>query len=179
VPLRLIYLAVLRGFGWLTLLAPSHRADLHRARWTWNSIADRRSLAKACSSPRPSRRPSRSACLRHADFQHVGTAISTQSYGNSGLDSGGGDQDDEEPGPVTRSTSDATVRDVCEACWRSAPCCCGSWGTFLYILRAGPAGSLRPPSGPATTRRSPGRRPHPLHRASDEDEPRRGGPEVR
>jgi hypothetical protein len=27
---------------------------------------------------------------------------------------------------------------------------------FLYELQAGPAGGLRPPSGPATTRRSPG-----------------------
>jgi hypothetical protein len=32
---------------------------------------------------------------------------------------------------------------------------------FLYELKAGPAGGLRPPSGPATTRRSPGNRPHP------------------
>jgi hypothetical protein len=30
--------------------------------------------------------------------------------------------------------------------------------TFLYTLKAGPAGGLRPPSGPATTRRPPGRR---------------------
>ena len=28
-----------------------------------------------------------------------------------------------------------------------------SWETFLYTLKAGPAGRLRPPSGPATTRR--------------------------
>jgi hypothetical protein len=28
---------------------------------------------------------------------------------------------------------------------------------------AGPAGGLRPPSGPAATRRSPRNRPHPLH----------------
>jgi hypothetical protein len=34
------------------------------------------------------------------------------------------------------------------------------WETFLYELKAGPAGGLRPPSGPATTRRSPGCRPH-------------------
>jgi hypothetical protein len=27
---------------------------------------------------------------------------------------------------------------------------------FLYSLKAGPAGGLRPPSGPAATRRSPG-----------------------
>ena len=33
---------------------------------------------------------------------------------------------------------------------------------FLYELKAGPAGSLRPPFGPAATRRSPGSRPH-LH----------------
>ena len=33
-------------------------------------------------------------------------------------------------------------------------------GDFLYTLKAGPAGGLRPPSGPATTRRSPGNRPH-------------------
>jgi hypothetical protein len=32
---------------------------------------------------------------------------------------------------------------------------------FLYELKAGPAGGLRPPSGPAATRRSPGYRPHP------------------
>jgi hypothetical protein len=32
---------------------------------------------------------------------------------------------------------------------------------FLYILKAGPAGGLRPPSGPAVTRRSSGHRPHP------------------
>jgi hypothetical protein len=29
------------------------------------------------------------------------------------------------------------------------------WETFLYTLKAGPAGGLRPPSGPATTRWSP------------------------
>jgi hypothetical protein len=32
---------------------------------------------------------------------------------------------------------------------------------FLYELKAGPAGGLRPPSGPAATRRPPGDRPHP------------------
>jgi hypothetical protein len=32
---------------------------------------------------------------------------------------------------------------------------------FLCELKAGPAGGLRTPSGPATTRRSPGHRPHP------------------
>jgi hypothetical protein len=32
---------------------------------------------------------------------------------------------------------------------------------FSTPLKAGPAGGLRPPSGPATTRRSPGNRPHP------------------
>ena len=32
---------------------------------------------------------------------------------------------------------------------------------FLYELKAGPAGGLRPPSGPAPTRRSPGEQPHP------------------
>jgi hypothetical protein len=31
-------------------------------------------------------------------------------------------------------------------------------GDFLYTLKAGPAGGLRPPSGPATTRRPPGSR---------------------
>src|SRR5215216_3889498 len=31
---------------------------------------------------------------------------------------------------------------------------------FLYTLKAGPAGGLRPPSGPAATRRSPGSPPH-------------------
>jgi hypothetical protein len=35
------------------------------------------------------------------------------------------------------------------------------WEKFLYELKAGPAGGLRPPSGPATTPRSPGYRPHP------------------
>jgi hypothetical protein len=35
------------------------------------------------------------------------------------------------------------------------------WEDFLYELKAGPAGGLRPPSGPAATRRSPGNRPHP------------------
>jgi hypothetical protein len=33
-----------------------------------------------------------------------------------------------------------------------------------FILKAGPAGGLRSPSGPAATRRSPGNRPHPPHR---------------
>ena len=37
---------------------------------------------------------------------------------------------------------------------------------FLYELKAGPAGGLRPPSGPATTRRSPGNRPDPSHQAA-------------
>jgi hypothetical protein len=37
---------------------------------------------------------------------------------------------------------------------------------FLYELMAGPAGGLRPPSGPATTRRSPWSRPHPQSKAS-------------
>src|SRR4029434_8121876 len=32
------------------------------------------------------------------------------------------------------------------------------WEKFLYDLKAGPAGGLRPPSGPAATRRSPGSR---------------------
>ena len=31
---------------------------------------------------------------------------------------------------------------------------------FLYYFKAGPAGGLRPPSGPATTPRPPGDRPH-------------------
>jgi hypothetical protein len=31
---------------------------------------------------------------------------------------------------------------------------------FPYEFKAGPAGGLRPPSGPPTTRRSPGHRPH-------------------
>src|SRR5215203_3657377 len=35
------------------------------------------------------------------------------------------------------------------------------WEKFLYELKADPAGGLRPPSGPATTRRPPGNRPHP------------------
>jgi hypothetical protein len=30
------------------------------------------------------------------------------------------------------------------------------WETFLYTLKADPAGGLRPPSGPAATQRSPG-----------------------
>jgi hypothetical protein len=34
---------------------------------------------------------------------------------------GDDDQDDAQPGPVASSTSDATVRDASEACWRSAP----------------------------------------------------------
>jgi hypothetical protein len=38
------------------------------------------------------------------------------------------------------------------------------WETFLYTLKAGPAGGLRPPSGPATTRWSLGNRPHPPSR---------------
>jgi hypothetical protein len=33
------------------------------------------------------------------------------------------------------------------------------WEKFLYELKAGPAGGLRPPSGPATTRRAPGAGP--------------------
>ena len=37
------------------------------------------------------------------------------------------------------------------------PCC----EDFLYQFKAGPAGGLRPPSSPATTRSSPGHRPHP------------------
>jgi hypothetical protein len=32
---------------------------------------------------------------------------------------------------------------------------------FLYELKAGPAGGLRPPSGPAAMRRAPGSRPDP------------------
>jgi hypothetical protein len=39
-------------------------------------------------------------------------------------------------------------------------------GDFLYILKAGPAGGLRPPSGPATTRRLPGNRLTLQHRRS-------------
>ncbi len=35
-----------------------------------------------------------------------------------------------------------------------------SWETLLYTLKAGPAGGLRPPSGPATRRRPPGYRPY-------------------
>ena len=38
---------------------------------------------------------------------------------------------------------------------------------FLYELKAGPAGGLRPPSGPATTRRSPGNRAHPARNGND------------
>ena len=38
-------------------------------------------------------------------------------------------------------------------------------GDFLDTLKAGPTGGLRPPSGPATTRRSPGNRPHPHRKA--------------
>jgi len=50
------------------------------------------------------------------------------------------------------------------ACSRSAP---SSKATIevgedcLYELKAGPPGGLRPPSGPAATRRSPGNRPRP------------------
>jgi hypothetical protein len=42
-----------------------------------------------------------------------------------------------------------------------------SWETFLYALKAGPAGGLRPPSGPAATRRSPRNRPHPTGSEDD------------
>jgi hypothetical protein len=41
-----------------------------------------------------------------------------------------------------------------------------SWETFLYTLKAGPAGGLRPPSGPAATRRPPGHRPHRRNRTA-------------
>ena len=38
----------------------------------------------------------------------------------------------------------------------------GGCERLLYdVLKTGPAGGLRPPSGPATTRPSPGNRPHP------------------
>jgi hypothetical protein len=44
------------------------------------------------------------------------------------------------------------------------------------MLKAGPAGGLRPPSGPATTRRSPGHRPHPRHQGKpQQSRARRGG----
>jgi hypothetical protein len=52
-----------------------------------------------------------------------------------------------------------TVRDVGQACQRSAPSfpiLRVSREEFLYELKAGPAGGLRPPSGPAATRREPG-----------------------
>ncbi len=63
---------------------------------------------------------------------------------------------DAEPEPVASSTSDATVRDAKHA---SVPLRRVRAGEvrreeFLYELKAGPAGGLRPPSGPATTRRS-------------------------
>jgi hypothetical protein len=46
----------------------------------------------------------------------------------------------------------------------------------LRLLKAGPAGGLRPPSGPATTRRPPGSRPHPPHQGKPEQSrPRRLG----
>ena len=38
----------------------------------------------------------------------------------------------------------------------------------LLFLKAGPAGGLRPPSGPAATRRSPGSRPHPQRQREPE-----------
>jgi hypothetical protein len=48
--------------------------------------------------------------------------------------------------PASRSVSKATIESV---------------RSFSTTSRAGPAGALRPPSGPATTRRSPGNRPRP------------------
>ncbi len=42
---------------------------------------------------------------------------------------------------------------------------------FLYELKAGPAGGLRPPSGPAATRRQPGSRPRPHVRSSRKRSP--------
>jgi hypothetical protein len=57
---------------------------------------------------------------------------------------------------------------VGEACPRSAPSSRATIALgedFLYEFKAGPAGGLRPPSGPATTQRSPGCRPHPSLRA--------------
>jgi hypothetical protein len=47
----------------------------------------------------------------------------------------------------------------------------GSLQLPLLFLKAGPAGGLRPPSGPATTRRPPGDRPHPTPKESPKAAP--------
>jgi hypothetical protein len=65
---------------------------------------------------------------------------------------GDNDQDDEKPGPVANSTSDATVRDA--ATHASVPLRrvrAGElrWEKFLYELKAGPAGGRPRPAKPA------------------------------
>jgi hypothetical protein len=73
------------------------------------------------------------------------------------------DSDHEEPESVAHSTRRATVRDAKDASvpLRRVRADEVRREEFLYELKAGPAGGLRPPSGPATTRQSPGNRPHP------------------
>jgi hypothetical protein len=56
------------------------------------------------------------------------------------LGDGDDDQNHEESGPLASSTSDATVRDVGEACWRSAP---SSRATIVLVR------SFSTPSRPA------------------------------
>jgi hypothetical protein len=58
---------------------------------------------------------------------------------------GDDDQDDEQPGAVAGSTSDATVRDAKHASVPLRRVRAGEvrWETFLYALKAGPAGGRR------------------------------------
>ena len=86
-----------------------------------------------------------------------------EAWAELALDSGNDDQGDAERGPVASSTSDATVRDAGEACrvFRSVvSVLVRAWETFLYTLKAGPAGGrLRRPSSAGTDqyeRRLPG-----------------------
>jgi hypothetical protein len=49
----------------------------------------------------------------------------------------------------------------------SWPCCCGRWETFLYTLKAGPAGGrLRRPSSAGSDTTATGEPASPSHRAS-------------
>jgi hypothetical protein len=61
------------------------------------------------------------------------------------------DQDDAEHGSVANSTSDATMRNAKHASVPLRRVRAGELRReeFLYELKAGPAGGLRPPSGPA------------------------------
>jgi hypothetical protein len=71
---------------------------------------------------------------------------------------GDDDQGDEEPGPVARSTSDATVRDAKHASVLLRRVRVGEvrWEKFLYELKAGPAGGrLRRPSSAGSTGTAP------------------------